>query len=284
LYNTIRNQTIIKMGDALAQDSDTPQRGLYGNILQQIESMRLVCDFGLHYASRHDKMKSGDKDNWADGAREAFRVKGDMGTIRCILCRSSLDVTESLGDDAVPHYTAHVFSCLEYACVECSYRNRKDIKKTPCGYTPICPVTPISTSSSAFEEVSGGITEGLRLAQHSKFPSKTKALISDLQQPQNKDAKWCVNIGCQYDLDSDVISIVFSTWRMTLDVIQAALEQAQIQSVRFDGKVSQNQRQPVLNKFKSNPSVRIILLTLDCRAVEDVVPPASCKDTNCKSG
>lgn len=259
LYDNIRNQTIIKMDDALAQDTDTWQRGLYGNFLQQIESMRLVCDLGLHYTSRHGKMNTREKDNWADDARQAFRVKGQMGTIRCTLCHSSLDVTESLGDDAAPHYTAHLFSCLEYACAECSYKNRKSIQKMPCGHTPNCPVTPILTGSSAFEEMSGDITEGLRLAHHSEFPSKIKALISDLEQPKNKDAK----------------CIVFSTWRMTLDIIEAALEQAQIRSVRFDGKVAQTQRQPVLNEFKSNPNVRIILLTLECGAVGLTLTAAS---------
>lgn len=62
-------------------------------------------------------------------------------------------------------------------------------------------------------------------------------------------------------------SIVFSTWRLTLDIIEAGLNQAGIRSVRFDGKVSQPQRQPVLNEFKSNPEVRVILLTLQCGAV-----------------
>ncbi|KAH9877598.1 hypothetical protein IAQ61_002965 [Plenodomus lingam] len=281
LYDNIRNQTIIKMDDALAQDTDTWQRGLYGNFLQQIESMRLVCDLGLHYTSRHGKMNTREKDNWADDARQAFRVKGQMGTIRCTLCHSSLDVTESLGDDAAPHYTAHLFSCLEYACAECSYKNRKSIQKMPCGHTPNCPVTPILTGSSAFEEMSGDITEGLRLAHHSEFPSKIKALISDLEQPKNKDAKWCVNLDCCVWFEADVISIVFSTWRMTLDIIEAALEQAQIRSVRFDGKVAQTQRQPVLNEFKSNPNVRIILLTLECGAVGSVGPPASIKNANC---
>jgi SNF2 family DNA or RNA helicase len=52
-----------------------------------------------------------------------------------------------------------------------------------------------------------------------------------------------------------------------LDIIEAALNQAGIRNVRFDGKVAQAQRQPVLNEFKSNPDVRVILLTLQCGAV-----------------
>jgi SNF2 family DNA or RNA helicase len=70
-----------------------------------------------------------------------------------------------------------------------------------------------------------------------------------------------------YDTSIDLISIVFSTWRLTLDIVQRALEQADIRSIRFDGKVLQSQRQPVLDEFRSRPDVRVILLTLQCGAV-----------------
>lgn len=45
------------------------------------------------------------------------------------------------------------------------------------------------------------------------------------------------------------------------------LERAGIRAVRFDGKVPQSQRQPVLDQFRSNLDVRVILLTLQCGAV-----------------
>jgi SNF2 family DNA or RNA helicase len=54
---------------------------------------------------------------------------------------------------------------------------------------------------------------------------------------------------------------------MTLDLVEAGLKEAGICSVRFDGKVAQTQRQPVLNEFKGNANVRVILLTLQCGAV-----------------
>lgn len=62
-------------------------------------------------------------------------------------------------------------------------------------------------------------------------------------------------------------SIVFSTWRLTLGIIEAGLKQASIQCVRFDGKVPQKERQSVVEKFRKDPSVRVMLLTLSCGAV-----------------
>lgn len=62
-------------------------------------------------------------------------------------------------------------------------------------------------------------------------------------------------------------SIVFSTWRLTLDLVESGLSGAGIRSVRFDGKVPQAQRQSVLNQFKADPTIRVMLLTLSCGAV-----------------
>lgn len=62
-------------------------------------------------------------------------------------------------------------------------------------------------------------------------------------------------------------SVVFSTWRLTLGIVEAGLEHASIQCVRFDGKVPQKERQNVVERFRKDPSVRVMLLTLSCGAV-----------------
>lgn len=71
------------------------------------------------------------------------------------------------------------------------------------------------------------------------------------------------------------LSIVFSTWRLTLDVIESGLNQHNIACVRFDGKVPQTRRQVVLNRFKTEPNVRVMLLTLSCGAVGLTLTEAS---------
>lgn len=64
-----------------------------------------------------------------------------------------------------------------------------------------------------------------------------------------------------------IYSVVFSTWRLTLDVVEAGLNQHSIANVRFDGKVPQKDRQSVVNRFKNDPNIRVMLLTLSCGAV-----------------
>jgi SNF2 family DNA or RNA helicase len=59
-------------------------------------------------------------------------------------------------------------------------------------------------------------------------------------------------------------SIVFSTWRLTLNIVEAGLNQASIRCLRFDGKVPQSERQSVIEEFRKDASVRVLLLTLAC--------------------
>lgn len=62
-------------------------------------------------------------------------------------------------------------------------------------------------------------------------------------------------------------SVIFSTWRLTLDMVETGLDRASLRSIRFDGKVPQKERQSVVDKFKTDPTIRVMLLTLSCGAV-----------------
>ena len=56
-------------------------------------------------------------------------------------------------------------------------------------------------------------------------------------------------------------------WRMTLDVVEAGLNQASISCLRFDGKVPQKDRQGIVSRFRSDPTIKVLLVTLSCGAV-----------------
>jgi len=68
-------------------------------------------------------------------------------------------------------------------------------------------------------------------------------------------------------LDSSTKSIVFSSWTSTLDLVEIGLKKASITWVRFDGRLSQKERQVSLHRFQNDPDIRVMLLTLSCGAV-----------------
>jgi SNF2 family DNA or RNA helicase len=54
---------------------------------------------------------------------------------------------------------------------------------------------------------------------------------------------------------------------MTLEIVEAGLKQAHIPYLRFDGKVPQKNRQAVIERFRKDPSIKVMILTLSCGAV-----------------
>ncbi|KAK4071004.1 uncharacterized protein Triagg1_6371 [Trichoderma aggressivum f. europaeum] len=155
LYDEIREQAVSKIEEVLQNSSEVSRTGGYANVLQRVESLRLICDLGLYYHSRHQNLQHlmAEATDWASVAQETFNVQRGMGPMVCAQCSSTLELTETI------------------------------------------------------KNLSTGI------------PSKVKALITDIRS-----------------LPPDTKCVVFSTWRLTLDVIKAGLDQASISSIRFDGK------------------------------------------------
>lgn len=63
------------------------------------------------------------------------------------------------------------------------------------------------------------------------------------------------------------ISIVFSFWKTTLDIARTALNEAGIACVQIDGKVKPKDRKAIFEKFQTDDTTRILLLSLSCGAV-----------------
>ncbi|CAI6339364.1 unnamed protein product [Periconia digitata] len=258
LYESIRQQAIMRIDDVLHQDMEFSRA--YANCLQQIESMRLVCNLGLHYHTRHDPATKKAPEDWKRTAQKVFNSHRSMNTVVCSQCSFSLDMTDSLMEDALYLDSPLFTRCLKYACAECSHRLRVAGFDVACGHTPRCEVAPVSISTSALEETFNQSHEKGKkhLTNSGSLPSKVEALLSDLKT-----------------LPLGVKSIVFSTWRLTLDIVERGLAKSGIQSVRFDGKVPQAQRQPVLDRFRTDPNVRVMLLTIQCGAVGLTLTEAS---------
>ncbi|OPB38875.1 alpha-1,6-mannosyltransferase subunit [Trichoderma guizhouense] len=233
LYDEIREQAVSKIEEVLQNSSEASRASGYVNVLQRIESLRLVCDLGLYYHSRHQNLQNlmAEANDWASVAQETFNVQRGMGPMFCAQCSSTLELTETLFDDSASAYTNPEFS------------------RSLCRHKPSCPTAPVSISTSVFEDVSSLISPQIKNLP-TGIPSKVKALITDVKS-----------------LPPDTKCVVFSTWRLTLDVIEAGLDQASIPSIRFDGKVPQKDRQSVIEKFKRDPNLRVMLLTLSCGAV-----------------
>jgi SNF2 family DNA or RNA helicase len=152
-------------------------------------------------------------------------------------------------------------------CPSCIYMTRRqsDMRTLGCGHNPPCPVSYVSTSADILEESPlSFLLDDLLPAGY--IPTKVNALATDIMA-LSQNIKWFVDPASSRnpaDLCLLNYSVAFSTWRITLDVVEAELNRVGISCLRFDGKVPQKDRQDVLDRFRSDPSVRVLLLTLAC--------------------
>ena len=181
-YEAVRERAISNIDEALQSGSEASKGGAYVNILQQIEALRLICNMGIHYQSRHDEfMRTGNTTTeWAAVAQQTFNVQREMDTITCLQCASSLTLTETLLDEATDtNKLPCFFRCLRYCCGECTSKSRRHGSYVSCGHMPSCPRASVSISDGALEDLPslGGLKSSLDMA----LPSKIQALVTDIK-------------------------------------------------------------------------------------------------------
>ncbi|KAK4113157.1 hypothetical protein N656DRAFT_797686 [Canariomyces notabilis] len=273
LYESIRTQAQSQIDEALVESSYSLKPHSFVNVLQQIEAMRIVCNLGLHYHTRQAieaKLQiNTDDSNWNRLAQRAFDVCRGLGQLQCCLCSSNLDdMGEELGDHGDQAGCRPLFSqCLKFVCQTCAPQFSGRKRKAFCGCEASCSFAAVSPSPAAADFLEGSTfvpdktQSGLGGSGQLVLSSKVAMLLEDIRQHVHET--------------SDVKCVVFSTWRMTLDLVEAGLKQAGMACLRFDGKVPQKERQGVVKRFQTDPTVKILLLTLSCGAVGITLTAAS---------
>ncbi|KAK1253636.1 hypothetical protein MKX07_001713 [Trichoderma sp. CBMAI-0711] len=101
------------------------------------------------------------------------------------------------------------------------------------------------------------------------FRMRTKSHIEQALSVNDKSTK------AYSGLTRILNSVVFSSWRTTLEIIELGLKQAGMPCLRFDGKVAQKDRHVVVERFRKDPTIRVLLLTISCGAVGLTLTEAS---------
>lgn len=186
LYEEIRNQTIERLEEALMEGRRGSSSGSYISVLQQIEAMRMVCNLGLLFPSRHDaSLMTGKKPNiesWDEIAQGAFNLRLGMGSIQCIFCAFSLDATNNPLDDSE---TSRAFftECLRFVCSSCEERvslNAAGQLVLGCCNEPLCCVAPVAISAASLETPPVPLSIG-GFATTTYLPTKVTTLVADLK-------------------------------------------------------------------------------------------------------
>jgi SNF2 family DNA or RNA helicase len=103
------------------------------------------------------------------------------------------------------------------------------------------------------------------LEMHSGLSTKLQAVANNIC---SQSKRYCYFYLCYSSICiADSISLVFSYWTTTLDLLQMLLEQRQIAIRRIDGRLRNEHRLRVLEEFNTNPDISVLLLTMQTGAV-----------------
>ncbi|EXJ84685.1 hypothetical protein A1O3_05355 [Capronia epimyces CBS 606.96] len=246
LYESAKNRTVQKLDEALSVNPITP--GVYLNALEWLNELRLICNHGLMHSKREahktPTVVSSDGPWNKSMAKKAFATLVDAGSAICKLCDANL--AAGAGEaDSFEHSKPSLSKCLTVVCGLC-IQNRLNGEKVPgCGCHPVCPKAEVSwapeSSNKSLEARLPSIEEG-------KVSTKLKTLLKDLQQYEKAEK-----------------SVVFSFWTYTLDLIESLLRQrGTIPYARIDGSLSRTRREQEIQRFQTDDSVRVILVSIIC--------------------
>jgi SWI/SNF-related matrix-associated actin-dependent regulator of chromatin subfamily A3 len=65
--------------------------------------------------------------------------------------------------------------------------------------------------------------------------------------------------------------VVFSYWTFTLDLIESLLQQETISYTRIDGQHSGERREEAIQKFQTDESIQVILVSITCGGAGSVL-------------
>lgn len=188
LYNELRQQAVVSIDKAKKREFESSRAG---NVLEQIQSLRLVCSLGLHYHTRYDKVSqaSQEVENWTSIAQGVFNTQREMGPLVCSQCSSKLEIPETLLEGStVTQQSTQFFSCLTFVCAACTQSIVQTGLIVACGHDPHCPMALVSTNGSALESILDEMQPQVETASIS-LPSKVEALITDIKSLP-PDQKW----------------------------------------------------------------------------------------------
>ncbi|ETS82745.1 hypothetical protein PFICI_04621 [Pestalotiopsis fici W106-1] len=145
---------------------------------------------------------------------------------------------------------------LPIACVECS--NLFDHDMSIYESQLLEPMSSIQIYLTRCLRLCPSAANENRHFEQQPYPTKIRALLDNVQK-----------------LPKSTKSIVFSFWKSTLDIARTVLNEAGIACVQIDGKVKPKNRKIIFEKFQTDETTRILLLSLSCGAVGLTLTAAS---------
>ncbi|THY07841.1 hypothetical protein D6D01_09713 [Aureobasidium pullulans] len=280
---------------AMTRGNDRLKGRSYAHVLVNITRLRLLCAHGRELLSEDDmKVLQGTSYETAidlgeeTDAEKAVMTKDQINDTFYLLRESSMDICSccmegigrlDLGDagsdtsddeDEAEDIIGYLTPCLHLVCPACADKFWNELRNTQSrdNYAT-CPQCERYVKAVMHPISQKGVDEDLEMRQKKKGQvkskkgveyggphTKVKALIHNLQEHAGESQE-LMEIG-----EPPIRSVVFSGWTSYLDLIEIALRDAKIGFLRLDGKLSVSARTQVLDRFKTDPTISVCLVSI----------------------
>ncbi|KAK7943140.1 uncharacterized protein PG986_012253 [Apiospora aurea] len=211
-------------------------RSLEFRIMEALLRLRMFCNTGLEAVP---SATGSGASTFSLQPDEILTMLQQAGQAMCFYCSADI---ESLGD--MNAYDSGILTqCSSLVCSDCLSQYHEEFKSLS---TLRCPICNFEHEVAGLTPKSNGVGTYTRLS----IPSKMEALLGDVQN--HHLSKKC---------------LIFSFWKKTLDMIGHTFENRGLSYLRVDGSMSSKKRNDVLNRFQTDSSSRILMMTFSTGGV-----------------
>ncbi|KAJ3454414.1 hypothetical protein MRS44_018308 [Fusarium solani] len=232
-YNNLVQQGQIEIQMAV---SGRIKKGINSIVLNSLLKLRLFCNNG----SEHNTLQTAPTRLPLD-ADEALTYLQQHEENVCVFCSG---IIYSIGDSEETDGGRFLSSCCHLVCRNCTPQLRSG--NGPC---PTCELGNGSTFSEILSPVGSHTHSYNGVTSYHEYPSKLLALLSDIRN------------------DATHKSIVFSSWKKTLDIVSKLLSNNSIRHDIIHGACTLAERSKALKRFESDDGPNVLLMTLGTGAV-----------------
>lgn len=263
----------------------------YIHILKAILRLRLLCAHGKDLLNEDDlaTLQGMTADNAIEledssddekpalshaKALSVFSLMLETDRDACFYCGKRLGAHEGANIEAENQddVLGYITPCYHVLCQSCIgiYRENAELAVDAVSNKGKCPACQKTTrfeyvelrqrdvdaehAGPAKTKTSDTAKSGKGTAKYSGPHTKTRALVADL-----------LNTKAASDANPDeppLKSVVFSGWTSHLDLIELALKDAGVTFTRLDGTMSRNARTNAMDRFREDPAVQVILVSI----------------------